>query len=306
MINACTISDTERPRGSAWIAALACAVLSAAAAGSREPEPPASAAQVRAILKRAEKELDRVDRALRGRDPGRVGLVMRAAGEQIERFETASGLASLVATIEEARSAAGRDDMMAATEAIERVRLFTPALADYTMSREVEVAVRSALAAARSGEREALMGGLERLDRATLGPVLLKHTREARQAFERGRTAMVRRDMAAGRVEAATARRSLTGLHHAGAVNRSIHSLRISAELLRNGAQIAARDQTRRALKDLKTAIGTAPESQRDDLEGARSKAYEIWRRMTRPAPDDATALEEISGTLESIREMQF
>jgi hypothetical protein len=301
---ACTNSATRGRSGLAAPAILA-AVLHAATSAAWCAQAPATAADLRKILEEAEKALDKTEGALRGKDAGRVSLLLKRADDEIALFEDSSGLAALVRALADGRSAAKSDNLEGAGEAVQRARALTPMLADYTVTRQAEEASRAALGAARKGEAAVFLEALERFEGAILPSVLQARIDEARKAIARGRSAMVRRDMKAGAAEVETATRSINGLRYAAALSRARFAMTIGSELLAERAILAARDQIQKALGDLEVAIDLAPEERRAALQESRGAAKEIWRRIQRPLQGDPEKLEEIGRTIEELRKRQ-
>ena len=297
----------------------------------------ATPAELRAVLQKAVKALAKAEDAVRGKDPGEVGLLLLRADEHLERFQSASGLEALAAALEEARAAAGAgpagasggsagagaagagsdragaatpaaaaegSDLAAAATAVRRARdLMTP-LAEYTVLRQGVEAGHAALRAAGAMDRPEFLAALDRLEKATLVPVLLARLREARDGISRGRLAMVRRDMNAGRVQVAAARRACDGLEYAGALSRASFALSVGSELLAANSVIAARDQIQKALREMRHASEFASDAQRATLEQARAEAADIWKRSARARAStvEAPKLADVSRRVEAVR----
>jgi hypothetical protein len=295
-MSACTSSATEARLAATLLLGLALAPAAPAAA------PTAGPTDLRELLGKGEKALGRAEDAAHGKDAGRVSLLLQRAGALLDEFRAATRLQDLQAALEEARARTGSGDLPGAAAAVRRARGLLPALADYVVTREAEVAYRAALGAAEEGDAALCRQAIERLEGAILAPVLLARLDEARKGIERARAAMVRRDMAAGRTEIAAARRALEGLHYCGALSRAQFALRIGSELLRDGTSLAARDQVQKASRDLRLAASLAPEPRREALEQARERLLEVWRRINRPQTGDAKRLEELGHQVESIR----
>jgi hypothetical protein len=297
----CMNSATETRRGSVLPALLACALLGAAAPGGPGTGV-ARPADLRDLFEDAMKGIERAASALGGSDAGRVSLLLVRADEAIARFEEASRLPVLVRALEEARGAAGRGDLEAAATAVGRARECLPTLADYAVTRQAEEAGRTAARAADTGS---LLEALERLETAVLAPALLERIRQAREAIARGRAAMVRRDMKGGAAEVETARAALAAVRQAGALSRATFALAVGSELLHGGAILAARDQTQRALRDLRLAIESGPEEDRAELQQLRDEVAAIWRRMRRVDEEDVAKLEAASRRVDALRRRQ-
>jgi len=301
---ACVNSATETRIGFAAVAILSVALQATAPAGW-SASPPATAAELRDVLEKAERSLDRAEGAVKGKDAGRVSLLLRRADEELALFEDSSGLADLVRTLEQSRASVRAGNLGAAGEAVQRARALTPLLADYTVTRQAEEASRAALGAAGREEAAVFLEALDRFEGAILPAVLLTRIGEARKAVARGRSAMVRRDMKAGAAEVTAAKSSIDRLHYAAALSRARFAMSIGSELLADRALLAARDQIQKALRDLELAIELAPEERRAALQESRGAALEIWRRVNRPLQGDPEKLEEISRKIEELRKQQ-
>lgn len=301
---ACTNSATES-RGGFAAAVILSAALHAALPAAWSASPPASAADLRDSLEKAERALEKAEGAVRGKDAGRVSLLLHRADEELASFEASSGLADLIRILEDGRSAARGGNLVAAGEAVQRARALSPLLSDYTVTRQAEEASRAALGAVRGAQAPVFLEALDRFEAAILPRVLVARIGEARKAIAQGRTALVRRDMKAGAAEVAAAKRSIDGLHYAAALSRARFAMSIGSELLASRASLAARDQIQKALRDLELAIELAPGERRAALEEARRAALEIWRRVNRPLEGDPQKLEEVSRTIEELRKQQ-
>jgi hypothetical protein len=286
-------------------AALAIAALAAGLAPPAAAPPRPSPSDLRDLLNRAEKSLRKAEGALSGRDPGRVSALLRAVDEQVARFETESRIRDLVAALAAGRAESDADDLQAASRDLARVRDLLPALSDYTLTREVEVAARTAAAATGARDAAAFRAAFLNLESAILAPVLAARLEEARRAVALGRAAMVRRDMAGGKAAALAARTALNGLRYAAALSQALFALRVSTDLIENGATMAARDQVRKGLKGLRLAAEIAPEKEREELHQAYERGLAVWRRMNKPAAKDAATIVEIAGAIQTIRERQ-
>ena len=273
-----------------------------ATAAPPPPSRPATPAELRTVLQRAMKALARAEDATRGKDPGEVGLQLLRADEYLERFQSASGLEALAGALQAAHAAADGSDLTAAGAAVRRARdLMTP-VAEYTVLRQGVEAGHAALRAAGAMDRPEFLAALDRLEKATLVPVLLARLREARDGINRGRLSMVKRDMETGRAQVAAARRACEGLDYAGALSRASFALSVGSELLASNSVIAARDQVQKALRELRHASEVAPDAQRAALEQARVEAADVWKRSARASTVEAAKLAEISRRVEAVR----
>lgn len=329
MTPACMNSDTDSRRFPA-AAAIVALVAASVAAGPAAPAAAAAAApaatapaapavdlatptQLRSTLERAGKALAKAEDALRGSDVGEVSLFLLRSDEYLEHFQAASGLEALVKALQEARAAAGGADAAAAdgpdlaeaAAAVRRARDLMPPVAEYTVLRQGAEAGHAALRAAGARDRPGFLAALDRLEAATLAPVLLARLREARDGISRGRLAMVRRDMKEGRAQVAAARRACDGLEYAGALSRASFALSVGSELLASDSVIAARDQIQKALRDLKRAAVSAPVGQQAALEQARAEAAEVWKRSARSSAAEAGKLADIARKVETVRLLQ-
>ena len=315
------------------VPAAAAPVAPAATAPASPPRAPAvglaTPARLRSMLEKAMKMLAKAEDALRGSDAGEVSLFLSRSDEYLEQFQAASGLEGLVKALQEARAAAGAagttaaggsdaagaagtgasaadgTDLAAAAAAVRRARdLMTP-VAEYTVLRQGVEAGHAALRAAGARDRPGFLAALDRLEAATLAPVLLARLREARDGISRGRLAMVRRDMREGRAQVAAARRACDGLEYAGALSRASFALSVGSELLASDSVIAARDQIQKALRDLRRAAASAPVGQQAALEQARAEAAEVWKRSGKINAAEAGKLADIARRVETVRLQQ-
>jgi hypothetical protein len=125
---------------------------------------------------------------------------------------------------------------------------------------------------------------------------------EARRALARARAAMVRRDLAGGRPDIDAALGALDGLRYAGALNRAAFALTVGAEMLREKAILAAQDQTRRGLREIRQAAGWAAGDDRAALEAVHEEATVVWRRMGKSRDGDAETLAAAAARLLALR----
>jgi hypothetical protein len=287
--------------------ALAATTVGAAASPPRGDlsATPVHPRELRDSLEKAEKYLGKAERALSRRNPGRVSTLLRGADEALSRLERQSGLEPLVEVLTAARTAATARDLEAADAAMRRARALMPALADYTVTRQAEIAFRAARSAVAAADRDRHIEAIGQMESAILAPTLLAHLRSAREAISRGRAAMVRRDVSIGKEELAAARRSLGALRYAGALSRALFALRMGSELLADGVGVATREHVRKGLREMRAAIELAPKERLDDLKSARDELEAVWGRMSRPKPEDAEKLDAIARAVESARRDQ-
>jgi len=306
-MNAASVTRPGRRRSLRPVALNACAsllllMIAPATATGAQPSR-LTAGELDRVLSKAEKSLEKAESAVRKTDPGRVSNLLRLVDEEMARFQTGSRLAELEQAFRAGRSAAGGGNMEEAAEAIRRARVILPTLSDYMVTRQAEFEGRAALQAADGADAEGYLAALDRLESAVLPTLLSARITEFRGAIARGRDAMVRRDMETGRAEVASARQALDGLRLAGALSRTLFSLRVGSEMMDSSAMIAARDHFNRALKDLRRAVELAPDPLRADLDGARERIEEIWKRLNRPQEGDLDAVLEITQLIERSRE---
>jgi hypothetical protein len=292
----------------AALAALGLLLLAAApgaAAAGRSGPRAADPADLDRHLDKAEKVLGRAEGAVRGRDPGRVALLLKRVDDEVALFEERSRLKDLKEAIDTARDAARGGNSAAVAVAVNRARAYLPGLADYAVLREAESAARLARAALEQGDTPQALAAVDRLEGAVLPAVLLRRLAESREAVARARAAMVRRDMQGGAREIAAARRALDGLRYAGALSRAVFGLSVGADLMQQGALVAARDQVQRALRDLREARNRAPGPLPAGLGETEATITAVWRRSTRPEKEDPGRLQEASRAIEAIRSAQ-
>ena len=263
---------------------------------------PATPAELRSVLQRALKTLARAEDATRGKDPGEVSLLLLRTDEYLERFQSGSGLEALAAALQAAHAAADGSDLTAAGAAVRRARdLMTP-VSEYTVLRQGVEAGHAAQRAAGALDRPEFLAALDRLEKATLAPVLLTRLREARDGTSRARLAMVKRDMEGGRAQVAAARAACEGLEYAGALSRASFALSVGSELLASKSVIAGRDQIQKATRELRRAAEVAPAPQRALLDQARAEAADVWKRSARASTVEAPKLADIARRVETIR----
>jgi len=259
-------------------------------------------AGLRSILEKTDKTLLQAERAVEGKDPGKVGFLLIRVDELLASFQEDSRLEDLIKAFDEARSAARASDLAAAAASVRRASDLMNALNDYVLLRQAAESSRSALRAAEAKDGAAFLVALDRLESSILAPVILARVREARAAVARARQSMVHNNMQEGRARIAEVRRALNGLLYAGALSRSAFALAMGAELLESGSVIAARDQMQKAMRDLKLAAEVGPDDTHPALEEARAKTVEIWKRSGHALKEDAPRLAELARTIESIR----
>ncbi len=298
---------TEPRRLLAWALLVAIIGLSTdsavAARSGADDQKLASPAELRTILKKVGKRMFKAEDALRGRDPGRVSNILQRIDEGMAAFQKGAGLLGLLEALDRGREAAGAQDRSAADAALLAIRPPMTALADYTVRRDAEVAYRAARQAATGGEFDAFLDRLAEFTAAVRPRTLMARVVEMRQAIARARGAMVRSDMPDGRAEVAAARAALNGLHYLGALSRALFELQIASEFMADRVPIAAREQLRRGMRELRAAIRVAPEEAGSELEASRDVLDLIQKRINKPHPDDAGSLETITGSLAALRD---
>jgi hypothetical protein len=265
----------------------------------------ATPAGLRSIVERADKTLAQAERAVEGRDPGKVTLILMRVDEFLASFQEASRLEALVKAFDDARTAARASDFAAAAAAVRRASGLMTALSDYVVLRQSAESSRAALRAAETRDFAAFLEALDRFDSSILAPVLLARVREAREAIVRARQSMVHNNMQEGRTRIGEVRRALNGLIFAGALSRVVFALAMGAEVLETDSGIAGRDQLQKALRDLKLAAEVGPDDARPVLEECRTQTLEIWKRAGRATEEDVRRLAELARKLDAIRMKQ-
>lgn len=299
-MRACESWATEAAATAALALGLALGTAGAAAGAVPPVESPAD---LQRALDKAEKTLGKTEGAVRGKDPGRVSLLLQRLDEELADFEEASRFQAMIAAIQGARTAVRSGDLKSAEVALLTARRIYPALSDYAVVRLAEESSRAALRAAQEGDATLCLQSIDRFDGSIRTPILQKRLQEARAAVGRARTMMVRRDMAAGTTAVAAIRSALDGLKYAGALSRALFGIQVGSEFLAQGALIAARDHVQRALREIRTAVEIGPKAQGPELGDAEAKVEEVWRRISRPQAGDASKLHEAERTIESLRE---
>jgi hypothetical protein len=299
-MRACTNWDTDLRRRAAGLSLLALLAtgLPARPAGADDGD-------LDRLLEKAVQAVDKAADAARGRDPGRVSHLLIKADEQIGTFATASGLGPLAAALDAAGAAAARGEFPAATTEIRAARSRIARVNGYIVPRRAEETGRAALTAADAGDAAGLATAIEGLRAALRADVLLARLHDARGAIARAREAMVRGDLAAGRTAIAAAQAGLAGFQYAVGLSRATYNLAAGADLLQAEALIGARDLVRRAARDLRLAVDTAPAAQRQPVEEAYRTADDLWKRMNRPREVEPAALRDTAARVEAIRQEQ-
>ena len=267
------------------------------------PAGPAHNVDLDKQFEKAEKLLDKAGGAAIGNDPGRVSTLLRRADEEIARFQDASGLERLIAEIERSRALARADDLAGAETSLRAARRYLAPLAPYTVGRSAEVAFRSAQSAAEEKNASDFLAAVDRLEAATLAPALLDRLQKTRAAIGRARSFMVRSDLPNGRREVDAARSAFHGVTYIASLSRARYGLLVGSELLEVGALLAARDQTQKALRELRQARDLAPERSQEALQTAQEEATAVWRRINKPAAGDAQALAAAGERIEAVRQ---
>ncbi|HKQ97552.1 MAG TPA: hypothetical protein VJV75_06740 [Candidatus Polarisedimenticolia bacterium] len=280
------------------------------AAAAPAPVPPAAptgdllnAADLRDRMEKTLKVLRKAQDATDGTDAGKVSFFLQRADELMIEFQAGSGLDTITGAFAAARAAASKGEFTAARADLFRGRKSLRSLSDYTVARPAEVAYRAADAALDGGNAQAFDAAVGRLEATVLPGYLKARVGDARAAIARGRSAMVRRDMKAGRKEVDSARLALGRLDYASALSQSRYALMIGGELLGEGAFLAAKDQVQDALRQVARAIRKAPEADVEALNAVDTDVKEIWRRVSKPQPDDAGRLAEAADQIETLRQ---
>jgi hypothetical protein len=283
------------------------------AAGATAPAgppaaPPAagrrmSPADLRDQFEKCLKILRKAEDAVDGHDAGRVSLILQRADELIVEFDAGAGIDQFVGALSASRAAAAAGDFQAAGAALRHGREVLRSLADYTVARPTEVAYRSALAALDDRNPHDFEAAVGRLEATVQASYLADRLRDARAAIARGRAAMVRNDMKAGRKEVVAARVALGRMDYAASLGQARHGLLLAAELLRDGAFLTAREQARQGIRAIRAALGRAPEPDVETLDAAQVTASAVWRRLSRPDPGDPGRLEAAADQIEILRQ---
>jgi len=249
------------------------------------------------------KTLRKAEDAVDGRDAGRVSLLLRRADELIVEFDAGAGIDEFVGAVVASRAAAAAGEFEAAGAALRHGREILRTLSDYTVARPTEVAYRSALAALDARNPHDFAAAIGRLEATVQAPYLADRLRDARAAIARGRAAMVRNDMKAGRREVVAARVALGRMDYAASLGQARHGLLVAAELLRDGSFLTAREQARQGIRAVRNALGRAPEPDVETLNTAEATANDVWRRLSRPDPGDPGRLEAAAEQIETLRQ---
>jgi len=282
-------SATDAPRraaecGRRALCALTAFVLIAAA----------TPGDLRSTLDKTDRAIEQAERAVGGKDPGKVSLFLIRIDELLASFLSDSEIEALVKTFDEAHAASQASDLPAAASAVRRASALMAPLTDFVVLRQAAESSRAAIRAAEARDSASFAAPLDRFDASILAPVLLARVHEARAAVGRARQAMVRNNMPDGRARIAEIRRAFGGLLYAGALARASYSLTIGSELLSSGSIITARDQ-----------MGAAPDDTRTALEGALAQTIEIWKRSGHAATGDGDRLAELARTIDGVRMKQ-
>jgi len=258
--------------------------------------------ELRKLLQKVEKRLEKIEDAMEDGESGRAGTLLRLADEDLVRFTAGSGLESLLEMMARARQAVGEPEMKGAREALQAIREGLDPLSDYIVRRDAEVACHAARRAVETSDLDAYTGALHDLDSALLAPVLMARITAARDAIAGGRTAMVGRNMEAGRSQAESARKAIEGLRFAAAVSQAVFNLEITSEFIADGYGVAARDHLRGGERALRTAVAVAQGDLQADLQRADEVVKGILDRLSSPLPEDPGALEGALSIVKTIR----
>jgi hypothetical protein len=313
MTTGCATSATERRRGPAaglapWIAALGLMGGPSAAGQTPAPAPPATPAvpespvALRDRFEKVQKVLRKAGDAIQGKDLSRTSFLLQRADEELARFQSGSNIDRYLGSRDQARQAAEGGNLPAAAAALRTARAALPPIGDYTVARSMEVSYRGALQGAEEGDAGRFLDGLRQMDEATLAGSIAAGCRDIREATARARKALGRNDIAGGRKEIDAAAALLARLDYGGMLTRARSGLLLAAELLRDGAFLAARDHTQRGLRELSAALETAPEADRESLTAVQEEARTVWRRMSRAEKEDPDRLVAASERLETLR----
>jgi hypothetical protein len=289
-------SVTERRRPAAGGRTVLCALTALLLVAATTP------GDLRSTLDKIDRTIEQAEHAVGGKDPGKVSLFLIRTDELLASFLSDSEIEALVKAFDEAHAAARAPDPPAAAAAVRRASALMTPLTDFVVLRQAAESSRAAIRAAETRDSLALVDDLDRFDASILAPVLLARVREARAAVVRARQAMVRNNMPDGRARIAEIRRAFGGLVYAGALARASYSLAVGSELLSSGSLITARDQMQRGIRDLKLALGAAPDDTRTVLQDTLTQTIEIWKRSGHAAAGDGDRLANLSRTIDGVR----
>ena len=267
--------------------------------------PPAerlTAAQLRDRMEKIFKGLKKAQDATDGTDAGRVSLLLQRADELIVEFHAGSGLDASIAGFAGARAAAAQGEFGAARADLRRARENLRSLSDYCVARPLEIAFRSAEESLENADAQGFADALDRMESTVLPGYLQARIADAHAAIARGRQAMVRRDMKAGRKEVDAARIALGRLDYASALSQARYALIVGAELVQENAFLVARDHLQDGLREIARALRRAPEAHVDPLHAAQAEVTEVWRRVSKPQPGDSGIVEKAAETIETLR----
>jgi len=263
---------------------------------------PESPVELRDRFEKVQKLLRKATDAIEKKDLSRTSFLLERSDDELTRFEAGSNIGRYLASLGTARKESEAGNLPAAAAALRTARGALPPIGDYTVARSMEVAYRAALQASETGEAGLFQDGLRQMDEATLAGAIAADCRDIREATARARKAVGRNDIAGARKEIDAANALLTRLDYGGMLTRARSGLLLASELLRDGAFLAARDQTQRGLRELSAALESAPEQDKEALTTAQEEARTVWRRMNKAEKEDPDRLALASDRVETLR----
>ena len=266
------------------------------------PGVPESPVELRDRFEKVQKLLRKATDAIDKKDLSRTSFLLERSDDELTRFEAGSNVGRYLGSLETARRESEAGNLPAAAVALRSARGALPPIGDYTVARSVEVAYRAALQASETGEAAPFKDGLRQMDEATLAGPIASGCRDIKEATARARKAVGRNDTALARKEIDAASALLTRIDYGGMLTRARSGLLLASELLRDGAFLAARDQTQRGLRELSAALESGPEKDKETLSTAQEEARTVWRRMSKPEKEDPDRLALASDRVETLR----
>ncbi|HET8945596.1 MAG TPA: hypothetical protein VFQ07_01325, partial [Candidatus Polarisedimenticolia bacterium] len=263
---------------------------------------PQSPVELHDRFEKVQKLLRKAADAIEKKDLSRTSFLLERSDEELTRFEAGSNVGRYLGSLETARRESEAGHLPAAADALKSARAALPPIGDYTVARSMEVAYRAALQGAETGDAGGFLDGLRQMDEATLAGTIAAGCRDIKEATARARKAVGRNDIAGGRKEIDAAAALLARLDYGGVLTRARSGLLLASELLRDGAFLAARDQTQRGLRELSAALENAPETDKETLTTAQEEARTVWRRMSKPEKEDPDRLALAGDRVETLR----
>ncbi len=277
-------------------------ILSCAPAAAAKPKDALKPAELRKVLQKAEKRLQKAEDALEHGKSGRVSTLLRLADEELVLFLNGSRLEPLLEMMARARQAVGEAEMKGAHEALLAIRAGMYPLSDYIVRRDAEVAYRAARRAAEEADLDAYTEALHELDSALLAPLLMARITTARGAIAGGRAAMVGRNMEVGRRETEVARTAIHGLRLAAALSQAVFGLQIASEFIADGHAMAARELLRQGGRAVRRALELAPQEMQADLRQVEGDVKGVLSRLSKPLAEDPGTLTGALAVVKALR----